>query len=127
MQFLTDANVFVPMVLGLRNMGHDVLDFKEEGLESLSDSDLFHLAQDKKRNGRICVLSSIHPEIDEFLIKHAPVRAPQSADHSGIMIVLLNADGSHQERAISGWTLVAGAHDRYLCVGLFYNLMYAEC
>jgi len=38
MDFLTDANVFVPMVLGLRNMGHDVLDLKEAGLENISDT-----------------------------------------------------------------------------------------
>lgn len=34
MLFLTDANVFVPMVEGLRQMGHDVFDLKEKDLES---------------------------------------------------------------------------------------------
>ncbi|NVM23342.1 MAG: DUF5615 family PIN-like protein [Desulfobacterales bacterium] len=49
MLFLTDANVFVPMVEGLRQMGHDVFDVKEKGLENLSDPDLFHLAQNQRR------------------------------------------------------------------------------
>jgi len=49
MRFLTDANVFVPMVLGLRKMGHDIFDLKEEGLDNLSDPDVFQLAQDKRR------------------------------------------------------------------------------
>lgn len=49
MLFLTDANVFVPMVHGLRRMGHDVFDAKEKGLENLSDSEIFELAQNEKR------------------------------------------------------------------------------
>ena len=49
MHLLTDANVFVPMVLGLRKMGHDIFDLKEEGLDYLSDPDVFRLAQDKGR------------------------------------------------------------------------------
>jgi len=36
MDFLADANLFVPMVVGLRNMGHDVFDLKEAGLENLA-------------------------------------------------------------------------------------------
>ena len=32
MRFLTDANVFVPMVDGLRILGHDVFDIKEQKL-----------------------------------------------------------------------------------------------
>ena len=41
MLFIADANVFVPMVEGLRQMGHDVSDVKEKGLEKLSDPELF--------------------------------------------------------------------------------------
>jgi len=54
MLFLTDANVFVPMVMlaGLRQIGHDVFDVKEKGLENLSDRELFELAQNE---GRILV------------------------------------------------------------------------
>jgi len=51
MLFLTDANVFVPMVEGLRHMGHDVFDVKEKGLENLSDPELFRLAQSERRIG----------------------------------------------------------------------------
>lgn len=77
MQFLTDANVFVPMVLGLRNMGHDVLDLKEEGLENVSDSDLFQLAQDKKR-----ILITMDKDFSNILL-YPP------GDHHGIIIVKL--------------------------------------
>jgi predicted nuclease of predicted toxin-antitoxin system len=52
MLFLTDANVFVPMVAGLRQIGHDVFDVKEKHLENLSDQELFELAQ---KEGRILV------------------------------------------------------------------------
>jgi len=49
MLFLADANVFVPMADGLRDMGHDVFDVKEKGLENLSDPDIFRLAQKERR------------------------------------------------------------------------------
>ena len=49
MQFLTDAKVFVPMVSGLRNLGHDVFDLKEKVLEHLSDPEVFQLAQRERR------------------------------------------------------------------------------
>jgi hypothetical protein len=35
MRFPTDANVFVPMVDGLRILGHDVFDIKEQKLHDL--------------------------------------------------------------------------------------------
>ena len=41
MLFIADANVFVPMVDGLRDIGHDVFDVKEKGLENLSDPEIF--------------------------------------------------------------------------------------
>ena len=49
MLFLTDANVFVPIVEGLRHLGHDVFDLKQEGLEKLSDTEVFQLAQEHRR------------------------------------------------------------------------------
>ena len=47
MLFLTDANVFIPMIQMLRQSGHDILDLKEEGLEKLSDEEVFRLAQEQ--------------------------------------------------------------------------------
>ncbi len=44
-----DANVFLPMVEGLRNLAHDVFDLKEKGLENLSDPEVFQLAQRERR------------------------------------------------------------------------------
>lgn len=32
MRFLTDENIYVPMVAELRNLGHDVFDIKEQNL-----------------------------------------------------------------------------------------------
>ena len=49
MLFVTDANIFVPMVDGLRRLGYDVFDIKENNLENLSDLDIFQLAQKQKR------------------------------------------------------------------------------
>lgn len=45
MRLLTDANVFVPMVEGLRILGHDVFDLKEQKLHDLKDSEIYDLAQ----------------------------------------------------------------------------------
>lgn len=44
MLFLADANIFVPMVEGLRDRGHNVFDVKEKGLENLSDPEIFRMA-----------------------------------------------------------------------------------
>lgn len=41
MRFLTDANVFVPLVDGLRILGHDVFDIKEQKLNDLYDSEIY--------------------------------------------------------------------------------------
>lgn len=49
MNFLTDANVYVPMVEALRKMGHDVYDLREQGRGALQDSDVFSLAQSLRR------------------------------------------------------------------------------
>jgi len=49
MNLLTDANVFVPMVKGIRQLGHDVYDIKEQGLGTPSDDEIFLLAQNAKR------------------------------------------------------------------------------
>jgi len=77
MQFVTDANVFVPMISGLRKMGHDILDLKEEGLENLSDPDLFRLAQNKRR-----ILVTMDKDFSNILL-YPP------GDHHGIIIVKL--------------------------------------
>ena len=49
MRFLTDANIFVPMVDGLRSLDHDVFDIKEQRLEKLSDPEIYKLAQTQNR------------------------------------------------------------------------------
>ena len=77
MHLLTDANVFVPMVLGLRKMGHDIFDLKEEGLDYLSDPDVFRLAQDKGR-----ILITMDKDFSNILL-YPP------GDHHGIIIVKL--------------------------------------
>ena len=77
MLFLTDANVFVPMVEGLRKMGHDVFDVKEKGLENLSDPDLFHLAQNQRR-----ILVTMDKDFSSILL-YPP------GEHYGIIVVKL--------------------------------------
>ena len=77
MLFLTDANVFVPMVEGLRHMGHDVFDVKEKGLESLSDPDLFQLAQNQRR-----ILVTMDKDFSSILL-YPP------GEHYGIIVVKL--------------------------------------
>ena len=77
MHFLTDANVFVPMVLGLRKTGHDIFDLKEEGLDYLSDPEVFQMAQDKER-----ILITMDKDFSNILL-YPP------GDHHGIIIVKL--------------------------------------
>ena len=74
MDFLTDANVFVPMVVGLRNMGHDVFDLKEASLENLADFELFRMAQEKSR-----ILITMDKDFSNILL-YPP------GDHHGIII-----------------------------------------
>ena len=77
MLFLTDANVFVPMVEGLRHLGHDVFDLKEEGLERLSDPEVFQLAQNHKS-----ILITMDKDFSSILL-YPP------GDHHGIIVAKL--------------------------------------
>lgn len=77
MFLLADANVFVPMISGLRQMGHDVLDLKEQGLENLPDPEVFHLAQTNKR-----ILITMDKDFSSIL-NYPP------GSHEGIIIVRL--------------------------------------
>ncbi|MFQ5751930.1 MAG: DUF5615 family PIN-like protein [bacterium] len=77
MLFLTDANVFVPMVNGLRQAGHDVFDIKERGLQRLSDPELFQLAQSEKR-----ILVTMDKDFSSILL-YPP------GEHEGIIIAKL--------------------------------------
>ena len=49
MRLLTDANIFVPMIEKLLSLGHDIYDIKEKGLQKLSDSEIYVLAQELNR------------------------------------------------------------------------------
>ena len=77
MLFIADANVFVPMVEGLRQMGHDVVDVKEKGLEKLSDPEVFQLAQNQRR-----VLITMDKDFSSILL-YPP------GEHYGIIVVKL--------------------------------------
>lgn len=77
MRFLTDANIFIPMVKGIRNLGHDVFDIKEENLEKLSDHDIFKLAQGQDR-----ILISMDKDFSN-IITYPP------GEHHGIIIIKL--------------------------------------
>jgi len=77
MLFIADANVFVPMVDGLRDMGHDVFDVKEKGLENLSDPEIFLLAQKERR-----ILVTMDKDFSNILI-YPP------GEHQGIIVVKL--------------------------------------
>ncbi len=77
MLFIADANVFVPMVEGLRQMGHDVFDVKEKGLENLSDPELFQLAQNQRR-----ILITMDKDFSSILL-YPP------GEHYGIIVVKL--------------------------------------
>jgi predicted nuclease of predicted toxin-antitoxin system len=77
MLFIADANVFVPMVEGLRHMGHDAFDVKERGLENLSDPDLFQLSQNQRR-----ILITMDKDFSSILL-YPP------GEHYGIIVVKL--------------------------------------
>ena len=77
MLFIADANVFVPMVDGLRDMGHDVFDVKEKGLENLSDPEIFRLAQKERR-----ILVTMDKDFSDILL-YPP------GEHYGIIVVKL--------------------------------------
>ncbi len=77
MLLIADANVFVPMVDGLRDVGHDVFDVKEKGLENLSDPEIFRLAQKERR-----ILVTMDKDFSNILI-YPP------GEHQGIIVVKL--------------------------------------
>lgn len=49
MHFLTDENVYEPMVEALRNLGHDVFDIKQEKLTGAADDEVYRLSQSQNR------------------------------------------------------------------------------
>jgi predicted nuclease of predicted toxin-antitoxin system len=65
------------MVSELRKKGHDIFDLKEEGLDHLSDSEVFLLAQDKRR-----ILITMDKDFSNILL-YPP------GDHFGIIVVKL--------------------------------------
>lgn len=77
MRFLTDANIFIPMVDGLRILGHDVFDVKEQGLEKLSDPEIYKLAQTQNR-----IIISMDKDFSNIL--HYP-----PGEHHGIIVAKL--------------------------------------
>ena len=77
MLFLADANVFVPMVEGLREMGYDVLDTKEKNLDNLSDPEIFQLSQEEGR-----ILVTMDKDFSNILL-YPP------GEHHGIIVVKL--------------------------------------
>lgn len=81
MLFLADANVFVPMIEGLRRLGHDVLDLKEEGLEKLSDLEVFQMAQKHRR-----ILISMDKDFSSIVL-YPP------GDHYGIKVLHARCPG----------------------------------
>lgn len=76
-KFLTDANVFVPIVERLREMDHDVFDIKEEGLEKLTDIEVFQTAQNQKR-----ILITMDKDFSNILL-YPPSK------HHGIIVLKL--------------------------------------
>lgn len=77
MRFLTDANVFVPIVDALRSLEHDVFDIKEQRLINLSDSEIYNQAQ---RLNRIIV--SMDKDFSSILL-YPP------GEHHGIIVAKL--------------------------------------
>ena len=77
MRFLTDANVFVPMVDGLRILGHDVFDIKEQKFNDLDDSEIYDLAQRLNR-----IIISMDKDFSSILL-YPP------GEHQGIIVAKL--------------------------------------
>lgn len=78
MRFLTDANIFIPMVSGLRNLGHNIFDIKEQRLENLPDSEIYKLAQKSQR-----VIISMDKDFTNILL-YPP------GEHYGIIVAKLS-------------------------------------
>ncbi len=77
MRFLADANIYVPMVEKLRELGNSVLDLKEEGLENLSDPEVYTLAQKNE-----CSLITMDKDFSN-IISYPP------GTHFGIIVIKL--------------------------------------
>ena len=79
MRFLTDANIFVPMIDELRGLGHDVFDIKEQSLEKLSDPEIYKLAQTQNR-----IIISMDKDFSNILLyppgEHHVLSLPNSID-----------------------------------------------
>ncbi len=77
MEFLTDENVFVPIVESLRKLGHDVFDIKEQKLFGTDDLDIYKMSIEQKR-----VLLTMDKDFSN-IIKYPP------GVHSGIIVLKL--------------------------------------
>jgi len=49
MHFLTDENIYPPMVTMLRELGHDVFDVKEQQLFGIQDEQVMEMAREQNR------------------------------------------------------------------------------
>jgi predicted nuclease of predicted toxin-antitoxin system len=49
MRFLTDENIYPPMVAVLRELGHDVFDIKEQQLFGIDDDQVIKMAHEQNR------------------------------------------------------------------------------
>jgi len=49
MKFLADENLYIPIVEGLRNRGHEVFSILEEGEIGIPDEDIFRMAAGENR------------------------------------------------------------------------------
>ncbi len=67
----------MPMIEGLRHLGHDVFDIKEKNLEKLSDNEVFQLAQNHKR-----ILITMDKDFSSIIL-YPP------SNHHGIIIAKL--------------------------------------
>lgn len=66
MKFITDENIYVPIVEELKNLGHNVLDIKEQNLIGTEDSDIYKMALDQHR-----ILLSMDKDFSDIL-KYPP-------------------------------------------------------
>lgn len=107
MNFITDENIFVPIVEKLRKMSHDVFDIKEQNLTSIDDLDIYKIALEQNR-----VLLTMDKDFSNIL-KYPP------GNHPGIVAlklyrltvatptnIFLNAFKSLSEKDITGNTVI---------------------
>jgi len=77
MRFLTDENVYPPIVQALRGLGHDVFDIKKEELTGIPDEDVYDLAKSQDR-----VLVSMDKDFTNIILYPA-------GDMAGIIVLKL--------------------------------------